>query len=163
MKSPLSDEGEIRHDRYGRAERVTVERLRGDFAHALKTMLRESEVPRVLIAVRPDKVANVAVPAYVVAATDRAVMVLREPPEDADVHYGIRVLATPYRHVDAIELGERLLRGTFKLAVGPRPRAARATFNVHEDRGELIEIPYHTLDEPIFLELWHAIRDGADI
>lgn len=163
MKSPLSDEMDVRHGMFGRAERVVPARLRGDFAQALSNALLDSETPRILIAVRPDKIANVAIPACVIAATERALILLREPPADTDIRYGIRVLVVPYRRISVVELGDRLLRGTFKIAAGRRSRHAQPAFAVREECGEVIEVLYHALDEPLFVELWRTIREGADL
>jgi hypothetical protein len=149
LKSPFVDEAEIRPDAFGRAEAVTCERLRGDFASALQTALRPGESVVQLIAVRPDRVMKIGVPAQVLALTNRALIVLREPAPAADVHYGIRTLIVPLRAICAVELGEHLLRGTFHVAVGAGVQN--------------IEIPYHVLDEGLFTALLQRIRDLANL
>lgn len=53
---------------------------------------------------------------------------------DLPVHYGRHSVVVPYRRVAAIELGERLLRGTFTIAAGQ-----------------------------LFLDLGHVIRQGAGL
>lgn len=163
MKSLLADELDIRPDLYGRAERVEAERLRGDFASALRNTLRSDEKVQLMLAVRPDKVTSVDIPACVLVLTDRAVIQLREPPQSADVHYGIRSLVIPYKAITAIELGERLLRGSFKISIKGTRYVGQPALGISSESSQSLAIPYHRLDEKLFIEAFALLRTLADI
>ncbi len=117
VSSPFR-ETEVRGSVAGRGAEVNVEELRADFASGLHSVLCEGERVERLFAIRSERIAKQTFPATVLVLTDRALLVLREPPKDIGVSLGIRVAIVSYRSLGAIELGHVALRGSFELRFG---------------------------------------------
>lgn len=164
ISSPFRLEVDVRGSVAGRGALVeSADDLRGDFATALREVLCEGETPVMIFAVRSDRVLRRAIPATVLALTERALLVLREPPRVGEtLTLGVRVSVLALRALAGLELGHAALSGTLQFGLFPARRTV-LTFSAYDVRGGAVTVRYHALDEEAIATFTHRVREVANV
>jgi hypothetical protein len=123
-------------------------------------MILENERPERVLLIASERVLGRRLPTMALIALNTCLMVITESEETvADVRWGVRTLAIPYRSIAAVELGHVFLRGQLRLRLfGSRSAAPRLALIIYQPHTGELRIPYSTLDRHVVREFFKYLR-----